>query len=192
MVVERKWGEDHISKSFKQLTSNTWLVGGLLLLHRSQKLLAWATWNDHGDESSYTLTIAPTPPPSATTPPDSPYIKLVHEAGDASAVWSIGNNAFCKARYIEEGVTTESTTLKFVRNQKPRSFEIPQVIHHAFGDDRSFLFLQRVPGRTLDVAWPTLNEYWRRYYVDAVVNVCKEMAEWKGQAFGGVDGKNIP
>jgi hypothetical protein len=28
--------------------------------------------------------------------------------------------------------------------------------------------------------------------MNAVVNVCKEMAQWKGRVFGGVDGKNIP
>jgi hypothetical protein len=192
MVVERKWGDDHISKSLMQLDFDTWLIGGFLLLHRSPEPSAWATWNDHGDKSSYTLTIAPTPPPSGSTPPDSPFIKLVHEAGDASAVWSIGNDVFCRARFIEEGVTAESTTLKFVQDKKPHSFKLPQVIHHAFGDDRSFLFLQRVPGRTLNVAWPTLNEHWRRHYVNAVVNVCREMAEWKGHASGGVDGKDIP
>ncbi|KAF1959008.1 hypothetical protein CC80DRAFT_24230 [Byssothecium circinans] len=117
-----------------------------------------ATWIDDDDSSSYTLTGAPIPLPS-TTSPDSPYITLVHEAGDASAVWSIGNSAFCKVRYIEEGVTPESTTLDFVQNQRP-SFKTPKVIHHAFGNDRSYLFLRRLPGRTLDAAWPTLSTRW--------------------------------
>jgi hypothetical protein len=81
MAVVRKWGEDHINKSLKQIDSNTWLIGGLVL-HRSPCPSDAATWNDDGDNSSYTLTEAPTPLPSATTPPDSPYIKLVYEAGD--------------------------------------------------------------------------------------------------------------
>jgi hypothetical protein len=190
MAIMRKWGGDHINKSLKQIDSNAWLIGDIVL-HRSPFPSETATWNDDGDNSSYTLMEAPTPLPSATTPPDSPYIKLIYEAGDASAVWSIGNNALCKVRYIEEGVTPESVTLDFVRDQRP-SFEVPKVLHHAFGNDRSYLFLQRVPGRTLDAAWPTLNEYWRRHYVNSVVNVCKEMAQWKGHVFGGVDGKNIP
>lgn len=190
MAVVRKWGEDHINKSLKQIDSDTWLIGGLVL-HRSPCPSDAATWNDDGDNSSYTLTGVPTPLPSATTPPDSPYIKLVYEAGDASAVWSIGNNALCKVRYIEEGVTPESVTINFVRDRQP-SFETPKVLHHAFANDRSYLFLQKVPGRTLDAAWPSLNEYWRRHYVKAVVNVCREMAEWKGHVFGGVDGQNIP
>jgi hypothetical protein len=43
----------------------------------------------------------------------------------------------------------------------------------------------------LDAAWPSLNEYWRRHYVNTVVEVCKKMAEWKGHMLGGVDGKNL-
>ncbi|KFY89015.1 hypothetical protein V500_05991 [Pseudogymnoascus sp. VKM F-4518 (FW-2643)] len=190
MVAVRKWGDDHINKSIRQINLDTWLIDGLVL-HRSPCLSNAATWNVDGDNSSYTLTEAPTPLPSATTPLDSPYIKLVYEAGDASAVWSIGNNALCKVKYIEEGVTPESVTLHFVRDQHP-SFETPKVIHHAFGNDRSYLFLQRVPGRTLDAAWPSLDEYWRRHYVKVVANICSEMAVWKGAKFGGVDGKNIP
>ncbi|OBT47676.1 hypothetical protein VE00_02181 [Pseudogymnoascus sp. WSF 3629] len=190
MVIVRKWGEDHINKSLKQINLDTWLIDGLVL-HRSPYLSDAATWNDDVDNSSYTLTEATTSTPSATAPLDSPYIKLVHDVGDASAVWSIGNKALCKVRYIEEGVTPESVTLNFVRDQQP-SFETPRVLHHAFGKDRSYLFLERVPGQTLDAAWPSLNEYWRRHYVKAVADICREMAEWKGLKFGGVDGQNIP
>jgi hypothetical protein len=64
---------------------------------------------------------------------------------------------FCKARYIEEGVTPESVTLEFVQRKQP-SFETPKVLFHAFNHDRSFLFIQRLPGQTLDSAWPSLSE----------------------------------
>ena len=90
-----------------------------------------------------------------------------------------------------KGITPESVTLNFVGDQQPYTFETPKVLHHAFASDRSFLFHQRLPGRTLEAAWPSLNEYWRRQYVKAVVNACREIAEWKGHRFGGVDGQNI-
>ncbi|KAF2186110.1 hypothetical protein K469DRAFT_154025 [Zopfia rhizophila CBS 207.26] len=109
MVAVRKWGEDHINRSLKQIDLNTWLIGSLIL-HRSPRPSGTATWNDESDNSSYTLTEAPILHRFATSQPNSPYINLVHEAGDASAVWSIGNSALCKIRYIEEGVTPESVT----------------------------------------------------------------------------------
>jgi len=71
-----------------------------------------AIWNNNGDNSSYILTGVPTSLPSATIPPDSPYIKLVYKAGNASAVCSIGNNILYKVRYIEEGVMPELVTLQ--------------------------------------------------------------------------------
>ncbi|KAJ8109196.1 hypothetical protein OPT61_g7639 [Boeremia exigua] len=154
MVVVRKWGEDYINKSLRQIDSNSWLIGSLVL-HRSPCSSDEATWNDDGDYSSYTLTEAPTPLP-ITTSPNSPYITLVHEAGDASAVWSIRDSAICKVRYIKEGITPESITLDFVQNQQP-SFVTPKVIHHAFDNNQSYLFLRKLPGQTLDVAWPTLD-----------------------------------
>ena len=98
-----KWGEEHINNSLKQIDSNTWLIGRLLL-RRSPYLSDTATWNDDGDNSSYLLTEAPTPLPPAITPPNSPHIKLVHEAGDASAVWSIGHNAFCMHSTITDPI----------------------------------------------------------------------------------------
>ncbi|OAL52826.1 hypothetical protein IQ07DRAFT_584844 [Pyrenochaeta sp. DS3sAY3a] len=190
MVVVRKWGEDHINRSFRQIDSNTWLIGNLLL-HRSSHPTDTATWNDESDDSSYTLTDAPPSHQLTTSQPNSPYINLVHEAGDASVVWAIGNSAMCKIRYIEEGVTPESVTLRFVQGQQP-SFDTPKVLHHAFGEDRSYLFLQRLPGQTLDKAWPNLTERWRMHYVKTVVDICEEMAQWKGHQLGGVDDQDVP
>jgi hypothetical protein len=113
MVIVRKWGKEHINNSLKQIDSNTWLIG-CLLLYRSPYLSNTATWNDDSDNSSYLLTEAPSSLPLTITLPNSPHIKLVHEASDASAIWSIRQNAFCKVRYIKGGVTLELITLKFV------------------------------------------------------------------------------
>ena len=102
-MAVRKQNEDRISNSLKQIDENTWLIGNVVL-HRSDTA-GWnesdtlAGWNDSSDNSSYTLTKASSPLPTTTTS-NSPYIKLVHEAGDASAVWSIGTNAFAKSGTI--------------------------------------------------------------------------------------------
>lgn len=188
MVAVRGWGENHINKALKQATSNTWVIGNLVL-SRSQGHLKTATWIDAVDDSSYTITTCPNYLPSAFV--DSPHIKLIHEAGDASAVWAIGNSAICKVRYLEEGVTPEAVTLDFVQKKHP-SFRTPKVLYHAYDETRSYLFLQRLPGQTLDAAWPKLNAYWRSRYANTVVAICQEMARWEGESFGGVDGGGIP
>ena len=188
MAVERKHGKDHINQSLKQIDSNSWLLGSFIL-YRSSHLSENATWND--SDASYTLTKIPTLCSYMTTNLDSSYIKLVHEAGDASAVWSIGNNAFCKVRYVERGATPEALTLDFVQRQMP-SFKTPKVLYYMVEKDRSYLFLERLPGRTLAKAWPSLSMEWRSSYVAAIVRVCKEMAEWEGEKLSGVDGQDIP
>jgi hypothetical protein len=103
------------------------------------------------DGLSYLLEEASTPQSCMASSPDSPHISLVHEAGDASVGWSIGSNVLCKMRYIEKGVTPESVLLSYVQGHEP-SFDIPKVLRHVYDNDRSYLFLQRLPGLTLDSA----------------------------------------
>lgn len=187
MAEFRKFGDLHILKSLKQIDKNTWLIGNLIL-RRLSEFSDLATWNDN-DGSSFLLAVAHKPLPIATMVVDSPYITLIHEAGDASAVWSIGNNVICKARYTRPGITPESITLQYVQERKP-SFMIPEVLYHAFDDDRNYLFLRRVPGTTLFKMWPNLDDHWRQVYINEIVRVIREMEGWKG-ALGGVDGQGI-
>lgn len=174
MDDKRKWGDQHINRSIKQVDTTTWLIGDLTL-HRSPNLSdkAACAWNDDGDQSSYYLVKQHPGAFVSATPPNSPHVQLIHESGDASAIWSIGTNVVCKVRYLREEVTPESVTLEFVRSKNP-SFGAPEVLFHTFSNVRSFLFIRRLPGRTLDDAWPTLGEYWKRYYVNAVVDACLE------------------
>lgn len=51
--------------------------------------------------------------------------------------------------------------------------------------------MTRVPGRTLAVAWPTLDDAWKHHYVEEVVNICETLVGWESPMFGGVDGKNL-
>jgi hypothetical protein len=115
----------------------------------------------------------------------------VYNAGDSSAVWSIERNALCKVKLIVKGTTPEASTIKFVQDQQ-LDFAMPEVLHHTEHHDRSYIFLMRVSGRTLADAWPTLNEDWRQNYVKAVVNICKNLAEWTADKLSGVDGRDIP
>ena len=106
-------------------------------------------------------------------------------------VWAVGNTALCKVKYVESFITPESSTLKFVQDQQP-SFDTPNILAQAIDKDKVYLFLQRLPGRTLDQAWPSLNKQWRLRYVTAIADACKEMAQWEVRGFGDVDNQNIP
>ncbi|KAF2236429.1 hypothetical protein EV356DRAFT_70857 [Viridothelium virens] len=187
MADVRKFGDQHILKSLKTIDNNTWLIGDLIL-RRLPEFFEFATWNDD-DGSSFLLAVARKPLPVATKDVDSPHISLIHEAGDASAVWRIGNNVICKARYTLPGITPESTTLQYVQGKGP-SFMTPEVLYHAFDHDRNYLFLRRIPGKTLFKIWPMLDGYWQQKDIGEIVRIIQEMAQWKG-SLGGVDGQGI-
>jgi hypothetical protein len=104
------------------------------------------------------------------------YIEVVRQAGDASVVWAVGNSVFCKAKCLEEGATPEPVNLQFIQGQQP-SFSTPRVLFYTVHKGISFLFLQRIPGRTLDAAWPSLSKEQQLFYVRAIVNICKEIAQ---------------
>lgn len=188
MIDLRKYGDQHILKSLKEINENTWLIGNLILQRFPDSSAKHATWKDE-DGSSFILSVAPKPLPTASTDISSPHIRLIHEAGDASAVWSVGNNAICKARFTMVGITSESTTLRYVQEQKP-SFLTPEIFYHGYDSDRNFLFLRKVPGKTLFEIWPGLNDHARQLYVNEIVRIIREMEKWKGH-IGGVDGQGI-
>ncbi|TVY76077.1 hypothetical protein LSUE1_G005430 [Lachnellula suecica] len=150
-----------IRETIKEVDSNTWVIG-CLIVHRSSGYCDTATWFDDSDDSSYTVTNAPTPPPLATSLlPSNPHIVQIHDIGDGSAVWAIGSKVFCKVHinFSQENTTPEDVT---------------------------------IPGQTLGKAWPSLSKERQQYYVKVVADICQSMAEWKGDEIGGVDGKNLP
>jgi hypothetical protein len=123
-------------------------------------------------------------------------IDLVYSAGSSAAVWRTGD-AFIKVRYIgseRANMTREHSTLEFLcskNDQQPLGFDIPTVLYQAEWDSRYYNVLGRVHGQMLADAWPTMDKALRRYYVGRVAQVCKEMAEWKGDAISGVDGGEL-
>lgn len=184
--------KDPLRESIKQVDANTWLIGPLQV-RRSKGYSDTCTWYDEGDDASYTLTNASAPlPPTVQLSENDPF-QLVYDVGDSSAVWSVGNSAFCKVKLCRQGVTSEAATLKFVQKlvyeQQP-DFKIPKVLHQTEHNDRSYLFLTRVQGRTLGDAWPTLDEKWRQHYIKAIVNVCKFLESQECDKLCGADGKN--
>jgi aminoglycoside phosphotransferase len=183
--------EEPVIDSLRQVNEDTWLVGNLLI-SRSTGYSDASTWFDDCDDASFTVSIAPTPPPpSKPIPPNDPIIRLVYDAGESSAVWSLGKCAFCKVKLYAKNTTPEASTLAYVREQQ-LEFKLPDTLYQAESNGRSYLFLSRVPGRTLAEAWPTLNEAWRYHYVNVVVDICKSLTTGKRSRLEGVDGKHLP
>lgn len=178
---------NRVKHEIKQIDSQTWVIGPVVL-HRSATYVPNATWHDPLDNSYYTIDESSPLIDADTVEPDTPFIRFVREAGTESAVWTIGSNAFCKVRVTYPGVTPESTTLKAVKARN-FSFATPTVFHHAFGPEINYLFLERVPGITLEAAWLGLDQTWRKRYATRVAEICEEMAQWKGSRLGGIDGQ---
>ena len=201
-----EWGEGHIAKALKQINENAWIVGNVLI-HRiehdspAHEIVDYA-WTDEADRSKYRLQIANPNLDSAQESKKTnildpveeakpPRVKLIHEAGLTSAVWAIGSEIICKVRKLKTpGTTPEWKVLDFVQNQRP-SFKTPQAISYTHDANWSYLFMRRVPGRTLDAAWSTLDHYWRDHYANKIVDIIDEMANWKDveNKIGGIDGR---
>ncbi|KAK2591452.1 hypothetical protein QQS21_010861 [Conoideocrella luteorostrata] len=181
----------HVRDSVKQIRENLWLIGDKAILHRSPAFVPEFSWKA-SDGSYYTISDVSVPAPSAgALPPDS-IIRQVHDAGDASAVWSLGD-AFLKVKLLQDrtGATRERVTLEWLAKRK-LSFRVPRVLYHAQGDDRSYLIVSHIPGETLGAAWRDMEESEQEECVNCVTGIVKELSAWHGDAIAGVDGAELP
>ncbi|KAJ5728693.1 uncharacterized protein N7483_003201 [Penicillium malachiteum] len=173
-----------------EVNEDTWLVDSLLL-RRSKGASPLSTWYDQQEDFSHFVTDVPTPrPPSVPLAENHPTLKLVYDIRCYTAVFSVGTEAFCKIKPQKTNVTLKAVTLEFVHTQWPDS-EVPQVFHNTIRDGRSFLFMSRVPGRTLAEAWPSLDETWKHRYVESVISVCVSLQLLERDKIGGVDGNGV-
>ena len=116
-----------VRDSVKQIREDSWLIGDKVILDRNFSLVPNYLWKSD-DGSYYTVSNAPIPPPPANPLPSDSMIRLVHDAGDASAVWSFGE-VFLKVKLFQDrkAATGEHTTLEWVAKKEP-SFDIPKVL----------------------------------------------------------------
>lgn len=101
-----------------------------------------------------------------------PERELIYQAGGGSAVWFVGNEVVCKVHAWKEGLDMESETIAFVRKHFP-TIPVPEVLYEWVDQsmNRSFLIMERVHARTLEVAWPSLTQQQR-------LNIANEVAEY--------------
>ncbi|KND86903.1 hypothetical protein TOPH_08474 [Tolypocladium ophioglossoides CBS 100239] len=162
------------------------LFGDRILLSRRPEPTPGMSWSD-GNGSFYTMSEAPTPPPPSRPLSATTHIKKVYDAGDASAVWDLGD-AFCKAKNLDPETTREHTTLAYLRSKPCLSFTIPHVYYHAEYDGRYYIILSRVAGETLGKVWPSMNDDTKQHYVYRVANICRELSAWQSSKISGADG----
>lgn len=118
--------------------------------------------------------------------------EMVHEAGlNASKVWALDDDIFCKSKLLIPGTTLEHVTLAYVQKHS-RDFEVPNIHHHEEYNGRYYIISSRVSGPTLGKAWPTMDDANKDYYVRRVAEICTQMAGWEGgSTISGVDGLNL-
>lgn len=87
--------------------------------------------------------------------------------------------------------TREHTTLRFIQAKRPSSFEVLEVIYQKEYNGHYYLIVSRLDGDIVARAWSSIDDQTRDHYVDQVVNICKELAAWKGASICGVDGQHI-
>lgn len=188
--------QPHLNDSIREVDPGSWLISNTVLLTRlsspPDKITTdLACWSD-SNGGHFVLCPAPEPlPDSKPLAEDSSSVLRVHAVDNQAAIWRAGE-AFIKAHCMDyPNVTREHVTLQFLKDQQPRGFEFPNVLHHFETGSRYFLVVSRVPGQLLDEAWPNLDETLREYYIGKVADICNRLAAWKGDIIGGVDGHEL-
>lgn len=115
-----------------------------------------------------------------TLPSDDPI-------GMVSAVWKIGQEAFCKAKLWSPGIEAESDVIAFVKDVAPQIC-VPEVIHSWIEEERSFLMIRRIKGSTLRDVWASLSPAQRDSTVTKVAKYCDILAQNTSPIMSSVTG----
>ncbi|EXK76671.1 hypothetical protein FOQG_18596 [Fusarium oxysporum f. sp. raphani 54005] len=181
-----------ISGLVKQIhgnNGNSWLIGQRFVLHQT-KSAEEPLWRD-SDGNCYSLAPLSDDIPPATEIPSGSFPYLLHDCANISAVWDFGDVVLkIKLFQTRKDATREHATLDWLANQK-LNFAIPQVLHYSADDDKSYLFSTRLPGITLNSAWPSMDEDHRQYYVQQVANICIQLSSYTSRRIGGIDGSQL-
>ncbi|KAH6615836.1 hypothetical protein B0J18DRAFT_451844 [Chaetomium sp. MPI-SDFR-AT-0129] len=104
----------------------------------------------------------------------------IYAAGTSSAVWCLGENAFCKVHAWCEGLELEANTLGFVREKAPE-IPIPEVVHSWIDHDlsRTFLVTKRLSAtRRIQIA-------------DEIARFCATLAGNTSSQFETITGRGV-
>ncbi|KAF7865827.1 hypothetical protein EAF04_005992 [Stromatinia cepivora] len=169
----------HVRESVRQIDETSWLVGGKHIIRQIEK-------PDEGVHLSYKLSEAPATLPDSVSIPPGSHVRQIHDAGDASAVFSFGDVLILKVKNIHKDQPQEDETLAFLAKQK-LSFEIPHVLFCAKDEERIYLLEPRMPGERLNEAWWNMSEAKKEHVVTRVAEICLELKNFQACSMTGID-----
>lgn len=149
------------------------MIGEIILLSR-EVLASTNPWRD-GNGQFFTVSHLELSPSESRLLSSQGIIHLVHNIGEGSAVWKIGE-AYCKVKAVEylANATREHTMLHFVQKKQPTTFEVPSIIYHAEHNGWYFVIQSRMQVERIAEAWWLMDQDTRDYCIDQVVSACKE------------------
>lgn len=178
----------------RQIDSQTWLLGGSLLIRWTDTeqlddcLAQWPDGKGYLSLQRYDQHPIQTVDTIAEEDTEHSIFNLIHDAGDASAVWAVGADTICKIKELTANVCREGDIIAFVQKHLP-SIPVPEALFsYDEHPDCTVLFLRRVPGVTLRDAWTTLTQQQQNQICSQVADYCEEMASLTSEMLCGVGG----
>ncbi|KAI1148870.1 kinase-like domain-containing protein [Nemania diffusa] len=176
-----------VRDSVEQINNTSWLIGSKYILRHVQGSHAGEYLQRNSDGSSYTLSVAPAILPEAGPISQTGHARQVHDAGDASAVFSFGSALILKVKLIDDGNKSQEHEILAFLAQQQLSFKIPKVLFHAIEGDRIYLFEPHMPGRRLTEAWWEMDTQEQQHISTRVAHICSELRAFEFHSMTGVD-----
>lgn len=191
--------EPGIGDCIREVNDHTWIVAGRILIkHHTREdgkvrgpgipwwpdnKFNWPDWS--GSKGYYTLDDAPETPPHSEPLRPNKFIKIIeiNDGPNTRVIYWIGGAIF-KATVARPNKfvnpTPEHTTLKWLEQENVSAragVRIPRLIKQYEFDGWSYMFIERLPYRTLRSAWPGMTEAEEEASVRTIANICWNLAE---------------
>jgi len=179
-----------VRESLRSFGENSWIFGNRLILSYEP---GNSPNNISCGNNDFSYSISETNEPYISSQSISTYFPLIHDAGDAHAVWKVGD-AYLKISIPASPYSTrEHVTLNSLHKKELcLGLRIPKVLYHGEWDGRYYLIVTGMPGQTLHQAWPQMDESKRQECIGRVSQFCGDLATQRADFIGGVDGRHLP
>ncbi|APA15293.1 hypothetical protein SS1G_08930 [Sclerotinia sclerotiorum 1980 UF-70] len=175
-----------IRESVRQIDEGTWLFGGTYVVRYNKK-------PSDGEQMSkdfidYKIFEALEIVPDSVSIPSDSHVRLICDAGNASAVFSFGDKIILKVKKVHEDQPREDGTLEFLDRQK-LSFEYPLFLCSMEVEDRIFMLEAHMSGERLNEAWWNMSEEKKEHVVNQVAEICMELKNFQSSSMTPIDFK---